>query len=93
MPFRPNKLALFIDGPNHVILEQMRRALCFLTERSAHHHDSPLSNEFPVAAVDNVIVNNRGHLIASLPTPAMAEDVAQRLNEGEWRREEERWAL
>ena len=77
----------------HVILEQMRRALRFLTERSAHHHDSLLSNEFPVAAVHNVIVNNRGNLIASLPTPAMAEDAVQQLNEGEWRREEERWAL
>jgi hypothetical protein len=77
----------------HVILEQMRRALRFLTERSAYHHDSLLSNEFPVAAAHNVIVNNRGNRIASLPTPVMAEDVAKRLNEGEWRREEERWAL
>ena len=75
------------------LVEQLRRALDFLTERRAHDHYSPLSSEFPIAAVDNVIVGSRGNLIASLPTPAMAEDVAQRLNEGEWRRQEELWAL
>ena len=75
------------------LVEQVRRAFQFLTERHAHHDDSPLSSEFPVAAVDDVIVGKRGTLIASLPTPAMAEDVAQRLNEGEWRREEELWTL
>jgi hypothetical protein len=40
-----------------------------------------------------MIVGKRGNVLASFPTPAMAEDVAQRLNEGEWRREEEQWAL
>ena len=77
----------------HPLVEQVRRAFQFLTERHAHHDDLPLSSEFPVAAVDNVIVGKRGNLIASLPTPGKAEDVAQRLNEGEWRRQEELWAL
>jgi hypothetical protein len=77
----------------HSLVEKVRRALNFLTERRAHDHYSPLSSEFPIAAVDNVIVGSRGNLIASLPTPAMAEDVAQRLNEGEWQRQEDRWAL
>jgi hypothetical protein len=77
----------------HALVEQARRAFQFLTERDAHHDDSILSREFPVAAVENVIVGKRGNVIASLATSAMAEDVAQRLNEGEWRREEDLWAL
>jgi hypothetical protein len=76
----------------HSLLEQARRAFHFLVEGHAHDY-SILSNEFPVVAVDNVIVAKRGNLIASLPTPGMAEDVAQRLNESEWRRQEELWAL
>jgi hypothetical protein len=77
----------------HSLVEQVRRAFDFLTESPARDHYSLLSNEFPVAAVDNVIVGKDGKLIASLQTPAMAEDVARRLNEGEWHRQEELWAL
>jgi hypothetical protein len=77
----------------HFLVEQLRRAFDFVTERHGHDRYLLLSNEFPVAVVHNVIVGKRGGLIASLPTPAMAEDVAQRLNEGEWQRQEEIWAL
>lgn len=77
----------------HPLLEQVKRAFHFLTERQAHDHESPLSGEFPLVAVDNVIMGKGGKLIASLPTPAMAEDLVQRLNEAEWQRQEELWAL
>jgi hypothetical protein len=56
----------------HPLVGQVRRAFQFLTEKHAHHDDLPLSSEFPVAAVDNVIVGKRGSLIASLPTPGKA---------------------
>jgi hypothetical protein len=77
----------------HPVVDQLKRAFEFLTEKHAHDDYSPLSDDFPIAAVDNMIVGKRGNVLASFPTPAMAEDVAQRLNEGEWRREEEQWAL
>jgi hypothetical protein len=77
----------------HPLLEQLRRAFQFLTEGHPHEDESSLSDEFPVAAVDNSIVGRNGNLIATFPAPALAEDVAQRLNEGEWRRQEELWAL
>jgi hypothetical protein len=78
---------------SHPLLEQLRRAFQFLTEGHPHEDESSLSDEFPVAAVDNSIVGRNGNLIATFPAPALAEDVAQRLNEGEWRRQEELWAL
>ena len=77
----------------HSLLGQLRRAFQFLTEERAHDDESPLSDEFPVTAVDNSIVGRNGNLIATCPGPALAEDVSQRLNAGEWRRQEERWAL
>jgi hypothetical protein len=82
-----------IMSQHRAVVDQVRRAFQFLRERRAYDDHSPLLDEFPVAAVDNVIVGTHGSLIASLPTTAMAEDVAQRLNEGEWRRQEELWAL
>jgi hypothetical protein len=77
----------------HPLLEQLRRAFQFLTEEYPHEDGSPLSDEFPVTAVDNSIVGRNGNLIATFPAPVLAKDVAQRLNEGEWRRQEELWAL
>jgi hypothetical protein len=77
----------------HLLLEQLTRAFQFLTEEHPHHDLSPLADEFPVSAVGNSIVGSNGNLIATLPAPALAEDVAQRLNEGEWRQQEELWAL
>jgi hypothetical protein len=77
----------------HPLLGQLRRAFQFLTEEYPPEDESPLSDEFPVTAVDNSIVGRNGNLIATFPAPALAEDVAQRLNEGEWRRQEELWTL
>jgi hypothetical protein len=77
----------------HPLLEQLRRAFQFLTEVHPHEDGAPLSDEFPVTAVGHSIVGRNGKLIATFPAPALAEDAAQRLNEGEWRRQEELWAL
>ncbi|WP_426424308.1 hypothetical protein [Bradyrhizobium genosp. A] len=75
------------------LIEQVKRFLHGAGERQALDRESFLSDEFPVVAVGNVIVGRGGKLIATLPTPAMADDLVQRLNEGEWHRQEELWAL
>ncbi|MBR1193431.1 hypothetical protein JQ634_19150 [Bradyrhizobium sp. AUGA SZCCT0240] len=49
-------------------------------------------NDFPVHANKKKIIKSDGEDIAEATTPAVAEDVAERLNEDEHRREEDRWA-
>ena len=77
----------------HPLLEQLRRAFQFLTEEHPHDDEPSLADDFPVTAVDNSIVGRHGNLIATFSAPILAKEVAQRLNEGEWRRQEELWAL
>jgi hypothetical protein len=49
-------------------------------------------SDFPVKTSDCEVVTPLGRVIASAADPALAEEVAQRLNETEWRRQEECWA-
>ncbi len=49
-------------------------------------------NDFPVHTEDKKIVKNDGKEIAEAATPKIAEDLAERLNAEEDRREEDRWA-
>jgi hypothetical protein len=55
--------------------------------------DEPLKSEdFPVHTNQKQIVKNDGRAIADARTEKTAEDVAERLNAEEGRREEDRWS-
>ena len=48
---------------------------------------------FPANASGRDIVGHQGTVIATAADSAIAEEIAQRLNESEWRRHEDLWAL
>ena len=48
--------------------------------------------DFPLRTSDRDIITPNGRVIASAADPAFAEEIAQRLNETEWRRQEDCWA-
>ena len=50
------------------------------------------SNDFPVNADGKKIKKQDGTPIASSDDPAVAEDLADRLNDDEARREEDKWS-
>ena len=55
--------------------------------------DEPLRpQDFPVHTNQKQIVNNDGKTVAEARTKKTAEDVAERLNAEEGRREEDRWS-
>jgi hypothetical protein len=63
-------------------------------ENSANQIRQPLRPEyFPLDARGREIVTRDGFIIATIAEPAMAEEIAQRLNETEWKRQEDQWAL
>ena len=49
-------------------------------------------SDFPVRASNCGIVTPLGRVIASAADPALAAEIAQRLNETDWKRQEECWA-
>jgi len=62
-------------------------------EKCAMADDEPLKPEdFPVHTNQKQIVKNDGKTIAEARTKKTAEDVAERLNAEEDRREEDRWS-
>jgi hypothetical protein len=61
--------------------------------RCAMADDEPLKpHDFPVHANQKQIVKNDGKMIAEACTKETAEEVAERLNAEEDRREEDRWS-
>ena len=50
-------------------------------------------DHFPAKASGRDIVGRQGMLIATAADCATAEEMTRRLNEAEWRRQEDRWAL
>ena len=56
-------------------------------------NDKPLKpNDFPVEVEGEELVNADGKPIAKAKTPAIAEDIADRLNEDDYRKEQDRWS-
>jgi hypothetical protein len=54
----------------------------------------PLRAEhFPVEARGREIVTQQGVMIAVASDPAMSEEIARRLNKGDWSDQEDQWAL
>ena len=55
--------------------------------------DEPLKpDDFPVHAEQKKLVKNDGKPIADVCDGKTAENIAERLNENEYRREEDRWS-
>ena len=55
--------------------------------------DKPLKpNDFPVEVEDEELVTADGKPIAKAKTPDIAEDIADRLNEDDCRKEQDRWS-
>ena len=48
--------------------------------------------DFPVSSEGKKIKKQDGTPIAETPDPAVAEDIAERLNEDDARREEDKWS-
>ena len=56
-------------------------------------NDKPLKPEdFPVEVEREELVTADGKPIAKAKTPAVAEDIADRLNEDDHRKEQDRWS-
>ena len=54
----------------------------------------PLRSEhFPVRPRGREIVTEQGVVIATTADPAMSEEIARRLNESDFRSQEDQWAL
>lgn len=49
-------------------------------------------NDFPVSVEREKVVTDQGKPIAEAESEPVAEEIAERLNEGEARREEDRWS-
>jgi hypothetical protein len=56
------------------------------------NNDQLKPNDFPVHAEQKKIVKTDGKEVAEGTTPKIAEEIADRLNSEEARREEDRWA-
>ena len=69
---------------------------CDWTSFSAERPDarrSLRSEDFPVHARDAGIVTREGCIIATAVDSEMASEIAEQLNENDWKREEAKWAL
>jgi len=56
-------------------------------------NDKPLKpDDFPVEVEGEKLVTADGKVIAKARTPAVAEDIADRLNEDDYRKEQDKWS-
>ncbi|MCW5702996.1 MAG: hypothetical protein KIT82_10465 [Bradyrhizobium sp.] len=56
--------------------------------------EKPLNpNDFPITTDEKRLIRQDGKKIADAITEAMADDIAERLNENAARKREDRWAL
>ncbi len=56
-------------------------------------NETPLKpDDFPVEAQGAELVTADGKPIAKAKTPAVAEDIADRLNEDDYRKEQDKWS-
>jgi hypothetical protein len=88
-------LALLFGELDHRIRNLFRRVIqAWDCGPERPDNRQPLRPEyFPLDARDREIVTRDGFIIATIAEPAMAEEIAQRLNETEWKRQEDQWAL
>ena len=71
----------------------MPERLFLLTREGDMPNDKPLKpDDFPVEVEGEELVTADGKPIAKAKTPAIAEDIADRLNEDDHRKEQDRWS-
>ena len=74
-------------------LGEMPERLFLLTREGDMPNDKPLKpDDFPVEVEGEQLVTAYGKPIAKAKTPAIAEDIADRLNEDDYRKEQDRWS-
>jgi hypothetical protein len=72
-------------------LGKMPERLFLLTREGDMPNDKPLKpDDFPVEVEGEELVTADGKPIAKAKTPAIAEDIADRLNEDDYRKEQDR---
>jgi hypothetical protein len=82
-----------IEEANRTILGKSYSDAAVRREMAMPNEDKLLKPEdFPVNAEENKIKKQDGTPIAETKDPAVAADVAERLNEDEARREEDKWS-
>ena len=85
------------NRPDWQLLEKplgvMPARLFLLTWEGDMPNDKPLKpDDFPVEVEGEELVTADGKPIAKAKTPAIAEDIADRLNEDDCRKEQDRWS-
>jgi hypothetical protein len=85
------------NRPDWQLLEKplgvMPARLFLLTWEGDMPNDKPLKpDDFPVDVEGEELVTAEGKPIAKAKTPAIAEDTADRLNEDDCRKEQDRWS-
>ena len=85
------------NRPDWQLLEKplgvMPARLFLLTWEGDMPNDKPLKpDDFPVDVEGEELVTAEGKPIAKAKTPAIAEDIADRLNEDDCRKEQDRWS-
>ena len=85
------------NRPDWQLLEKplgvMPARLFLLTWEGDMPNDKPLKpGDFPVEVEGEELVTADGKPIAKAKTPAIAEDIADRLNEDDCRKEQDRWS-
>jgi len=74
------------------LIRRLARTLNSVPERP--RRQSLLSpNRFPLAADVYDIVASDGSVVATAVDPVTAQEIVQRLNESDWKRQEDQWAL
>jgi len=64
-----------------------------MTSDKAQSDKTQLDEEdFPLGIRDNAVFTQAGELVATAPTPALADEIARRLNEDSLRRQESKWS-
>ena len=79
-------------GSNGVQLLNRVAEACAIPDRAGRR--LPLRSEhFPVRARGREILTQQGAVIATAADPAVGEEIARRLNESDFRSQEDQWAL
>ena len=84
------------NRPNWQLLEKplgVMPARLFLLTWEGMPNDKPFKpDDFPVEVEGEELVTADGKPIAKAKTPAIAEDIANRLNEDDCRKDQDRWS-
>lgn len=88
-------LALLLTELDHRTRNLFRRVIqaCDCGPERPDNRQLLRPEHFPLDAQGRDIVTRDGAVIATIAEPAMAEEITRRLNETEWKRQEDQWAL